>query len=78
MRKIVSAKITKGSNLVVTIVNAPDEGKLIAWTPSGLVDVFVHDVIEVDERILLNTRHEHVSGPLHGRVKRYGEGKLRG
>ncbi len=41
----------EGSDLVVTVVDAPDEGILIAWTPTGLVDVLVHDVVEVDERV---------------------------
>ena len=78
MRQIVSAKIAEGSDLVVTVVDAPDEGILIAWTPTGLVDVLVHDVVEVDERVLHDARHEHVPGPLYGRVERHGEGELLG
>ena len=78
MCKIVSAKITEGSDLVVAVVNASDEGVLIAWAPSGLVDVLVHDVIEVDERVLSNTRHKHIPSPLHSRVKRHGQGELLG
>lgn len=78
VRKVVLAEITEGSKFRIGVVDSLDEGVFVRGAPPGLINVLAHHVIEPQERVLLDPRHEHVTCLLDGGVKRDGKRKLLG
>ena len=76
MRKGSTAEIAKGSKLVFRVVYATNKGILIGGTPSGLLDIFAHDVVQMEKRVFSDSGHKHVTSFLNGRVERDRQSKL--
>lgn len=73
-----SAEVTEGAKLVIVVVYALDERILVRRATASLVHVLTHHVIQVDEGVLLNARHENVARALIGGVQGNSERELLG
>ena len=72
------AEVAERLHLGVRVVNTLNHGVLIGWTAPGLFGVELKGLVEAQERVLLNTRHEFVARRLDGGVQRDGERELLG
>lgn len=70
------AEVAECVHLGVGVVDAFNHGEFVGWPSTSLLGVQLQRLMEANERVLLNARHELVSGALDGRVKRNGKGEL--
>ena len=76
MRKGSTAEIAKGSKLVFRVVYAANKGVFIGRASSGLLDIFSHDVVQMEKRVFSDSGHKHIASFLNGRVEGDRQSKL--
>ena len=74
----VAAEVAESVHLVARVVHAADEGVLIGRSAAGAVDVLAHGSVKVEQRVLLDARHQEIARLLHRGVERNREGELLG
>lgn len=72
------AEVAERLHLGVGVVDTLNHGVLIGWTAAGLFSVELKGLVEAQERVLLNARHELVARRLDSGVQRDGERELLG
>ena len=58
------AEVAEGLELRLGVIHAADEGVLVGRPATRLGDILTHDVVEVQEGVLTDARHELVPGLL--------------
>ena len=71
-----TTEIAKGSKLVFRVVYTSNKGVFIGRTPPGLLDIFSHDVVQMEERVFSDSGHKHIASFLNGRVEGDRQSKL--
>ena len=72
------AEVAQRLHLGVCVVDALNHGVLIGWTATGLFSVELKGLVEAQECVLLNARHQLVARRLDSGVQRDGERELLG
>ena len=72
------AEVAECVHLGVCVVDTFNHSKFVSWPSASLLGVQLQCLMEANERVLLNARHELVSGALDGRVERNSKGELFG
>lgn len=72
------AEVAERLHLGVRVVDTLNHGVLIGWTATGLFSVELKGLVEAQQRVLLNARHELVARRLDSGVQRDGERELLG
>lgn len=62
----------------VRVVDALDHGVFISWAATRLLGVELQCLMQTQQRVLFNARHEFIARGLDGGVQRNGERKLLG
>ena len=76
MRQCALAEVAQCVELLARVVDATDERVLVGGTATGLVHVLAHGVVQVDQGVLLDARHERVASGLHCGVQGDGQREL--
>ena len=72
------AEVAKRLHLGVRVVDAFDHGVLVGWAATRLLGIELQCLMQAQQRVLFNARHDLVARGLDGGVQRDGERELLG